>query len=172
MLPFQKPALVVDDSAAAASIMRDLVRRIGFVEVAVRHTAAEGLLELQRRRHAFALIDVEMKPSSGLDLLEWIRRSEEIWSTPIVIATATPVSLLLLRRWLWRIAPTSFILKPFSAGDLKRKLSQMLERPSVKQDLLPSEIANRYNEWAPSGKRADLEATLITRISRVQFEYD
>jgi hypothetical protein len=113
-----------------------------------------------------------MKPSSGLDLLEWIRRSEEIWSTPIVIATATPVSLLLLRRWLWRIAPTSFILKPFSAGDLKRKLSQMLERPSVKQDLLPSEIANRYNEWAPSGKRADLEATLITRISRVQFEYD
>lgn len=170
MLPFWRPALVVDDCPSAAHIMCQMLERLGFAEVPVRHSAEEALVELKRRRHAFALIDIEMRPVSGLEMLERIRGTKGIRTTPVLLTTASPMSALPPVQPASRIATTSFILKPFSAGDLKRKLSEMFEKPYANQELLPSEMAKRYDDWAPSGRRGALETTLLTRIRRVQFD--
>jgi len=39
----------------------------------------------------------------------------------------------------------------------------------IKEDLLPSKMSKQYCDWAPSEKRLAWEATLLTRIRRVQF---
>ena len=170
MLPFWRPALVVDDCRSAAEIMRQMLKRIGFAEVQVRHSAEEGLRDLQRRRHAFALIDIEMAPVTGTEMLQRIRRNKTIGDTPVLLTTASPMLALRPVQPACRFAPTSFVLKPFSAADLKRKLSEMLERPFANDELLPSEMAKRYKGWAPSEKRGALESTLLTRIKHVQSE--
>ena len=166
MLPFSRPVLVVDDCRSAAFIVQRLLNRIGFSEVDVRHSAEEGHFELQRRAYAFAVVDIEMPSSSGLEMLSQIRRKPRTWDLPVLLTTGNPQCVASGNAMVFRMAPTSFILKPFSCVDLKRKLSEMLEQPFAREELLPSEMARKYHEWAPSGRRRELESTLLTRIKR------
>jgi len=161
------PAIVVDDCRTAAAIMKKMLLELGFTAVERHHSAADAWESMHLNRYGLVLADIDMAPVNGLELLDAIRASERLWTTPVVLATASPSHAFECTPARCRIGPTALILKPFTANDLRRKLAETMEAAFPKQELLPSHSAKLYDDWAPSKMRELWESTLRTRLKRL-----
>jgi two-component system chemotaxis response regulator CheY len=169
MLQCSLPALVVDDCRTAAAIMKNMLLDLGFKVVERRHSAADAWEALHQNKYGLILADIDMAPVSGFELLDAIRADKDIWTMPVVLATASPSLAFDCTPARCRVGPTALILKPFSAVDLRRKLAETMEAAFPKEELLPSNSAKRYDDWAPSKTRELWESTLRTRLKRLQL---
>lgn len=169
MLQYWLPALVVDDCRTSAAIMQKMLLELGFKVIETHHAAQDAWEALHLHKYGVVLADIQMSPVSGLELLDAIRASETLWTTPVILATASPSLAFECTPARCRIAPTALIIKPFTATDLRRKLAETMEAAFPKEELLPSHSARLYDEWAPSERHEIWKSTLLTRIKRLQL---
>jgi two-component system chemotaxis response regulator CheY len=169
MLQCWLPALVVDDCRTAAAIMKKMLLDFGFKAVERHHSAADAWEALHLNKYSLILSDIDMAPVSGLELLDAVRADKDIWTTPIILATASPSLAFECTSARCRVGPTAVIIKPFTAKALRRKLAETMEAAFPKEELLPSHSARLYDEWAPSEKHELWESTLRTRLTRLQL---
>jgi len=59
------------------------------------------------------------------------------------------------------------IFKPFTATELKEKISEVLEARFTNESLMPDQLARLNGNWALSRKRELIEETLMARIRNV-----
>lgn len=116
------PALVVDDSRVMGQIMCRVLKQIGFAQVDYVTEGLDALLKLRSARYGMALIDLNMNPISGTELIRLIWMDEEIPPLPVVLTSANHSNIAKAVADAERELADVYILKPFTAEALDRKL--------------------------------------------------
>jgi len=141
MLKRWMPVLVVDDSRTMGAVMNKILLSLDFSHVEVRQSAADAIEELKRRDYGFVLCDLEMGPDSGAELVRMMRRDRRLRRVPVILTTVNPALVTEMFREGDAFLADGFILKPFTAPELKEKLAEVLEAAYPKKELLPRNLA-------------------------------
>jgi chemosensory pili system protein ChpA (sensor histidine kinase/response regulator) len=137
MLKRWMPVLVVDDSLTMCAIMQEILHALDFNDVQMRRTATEAINELKRREYGFVLCDVDMPAIDGFELVDMMRHDKFLRDVPVILTSAYP-DMIARKLENGRQFPASgFIRKPFTALDLRDKLSEVIESAYQRKELLP-----------------------------------
>jgi two-component system chemotaxis response regulator CheY len=118
------PVLVVDDYATMTRIIANLLRQLGFSNIDATTDGGTALRMLEERNYGLVVSDWNMEPVTGLDLVKAIRADKALIDTPFVMVTAEAKPENVIAAKLAGV--DSYIVKPFNAETLKRKLSIVL----------------------------------------------
>jgi two-component system chemotaxis response regulator CheY len=118
------PVLVVDDYATMTRIISNLLRQLGFSNVDATTDGATALRMMEERNYGLVVSDWNMEPVTGLDLVKAMRANDTLNTTPFVMVTAEAKPENVMTAKLAGV--DGYIVKPFNAETLKRKLSFVL----------------------------------------------
>lgn len=141
MLKRWMPVLVVDDSSTMCAVMKKILFSLDFDDVEARQSAADAIEELKRRDYGFVLCDVEMRPVGGAEFVRMMRRDKFLRHVPVILTTGNAALVTEMFKEGDPFLADGFILKPFSALELKDKLAEVLEAAYQKKELLPRNLA-------------------------------
>jgi two-component system, chemotaxis family, chemotaxis protein CheY len=118
--------LVVDDYATMTRLIAGLLRQLGFCNVDTTTDGNTALQMMDECSYGLVLSDWNMEPVTGLDLVKAIRADQRLNDTPFVMVTAEAKPENVITAKLAGV--DAYIVKPFSAETLRRKLSILLGR--------------------------------------------
>jgi two-component system, chemotaxis family, chemotaxis protein CheY len=120
------PVLVVDDFATMTRLIAGLLRQLGFRDIDTTTDGNSALRMMDERSYGLILSDWNMEPVTGLDLVKSIRADEKLNDLPFVMVTAEakPENVMIAKL----AGVDAYIVKPFNAETLRRKLSTVLGR--------------------------------------------
>ncbi len=118
------PILIVDDYKTMLRIIRNLLTQIGFDNVEEASDGATALAKLHERPFGLVISDWNMEPMSGIDLLREVRADDALKSLPFIMVTAESKSRHVVDAR--EAGVSNYIVKPFNAETLKRKLAAVL----------------------------------------------
>ena len=135
LAPGARLILVVEDDVSFASILRDLVREMGF-QCVVTHTANDGLTAAAELHPSAILLDINLPDHSGLGVLDQLKRDPGTRHIPVHVASVADY-----RREALELGAVGYALKPAKREELidalrllEMKLSQGLRRVLVVED--------------------------------------
>ena len=123
----ESDVLVVDDSAAIRKILQRVLKQTGMAIRAIREAGdgQEALETLKTSNVDLVLTDINMPKMDGLQLLAAIKNNPSWRNIPVVMITTeggeTKVSEAV------RLGAAGYVRKPFTADQIKEKLSGILE---------------------------------------------
>ena len=82
-----RKVLVVDDNLDSTMILRSILEGHGFA-VAVAHSGAEALAQLERELPDAILLDVMMPEMSGFEVLKRVKSAHATSNIPVIMVTA------------------------------------------------------------------------------------
>jgi two-component system chemotaxis response regulator CheY len=119
--------LVVDDSAAIRKILQRVLRQTGMA-IGTIHEAGDGqeaLERLRKQRIDLVLSDINMPKMDGLQLLASLRASPEWRTIPVVMITTEGGETKVAEAV--KLGASGYVRKPFTADQIKEKLTGFLE---------------------------------------------
>jgi signal transduction histidine kinase/DNA-binding response OmpR family regulator/CHASE3 domain sensor protein len=130
--------VAVEDDAAFAAILRDLVHELDF-DFVHASDAASGLALVRDMRPAAVLLDVGLPDRSGLTVLEWLKNDPLTRHIPIHIVSATDHAdkALHLGAIGYTLKPTARSTMEAAIRRLEARLQQRLKRVLVIEDDAP-----------------------------------
>jgi two-component system chemotaxis response regulator CheY len=117
------PVLLVDDFRTMTTVMTKLVRDLGYQEVDQAQDGASAIEQVNKKKYGLILCDKEMRPMSGPELVQNIRKCPLNADALIIMVTAqagTDAS--------WASAADGHLVKPFKVEDLKAKIAEASSR--------------------------------------------
>jgi len=84
--------LIVDDFATMRSIIKNLLRDLGFNNTAEADDGKTALPMLKSGKFDFLVTDWSMPGMDGLTLLKTVRADEELSDMPVLMVTAAPTA--------------------------------------------------------------------------------
>jgi two-component system chemotaxis response regulator CheY len=133
------PVLNVYDYRTMVGILRKLLQQIGYEHVDAAANAEEALEKVRTNKYGLIISDWHVKPAAGYDLLQRIRAEEAAGSrTPFLFVMAEPGN---------GRKPTvngadlsSYLVKPFSAANLKQKIESIFGPTGDTPDAAPKAV--------------------------------
>lgn len=122
--------LVVEDSASTRSLVRAILEvptfsaAVGPVEVTDAQSGFDAMRLLPRTRYDLIITDINMPDVNGLELIHFIRRSEQYRSTPLVIISTQTTERDVERAK--KLGADAYVPKPFTAESLLRVCEELL----------------------------------------------
>ena len=124
MRTLEKQVLVVDDYNTMRRILRNLLSQIGFKNVDEAEDGSSALRKLQKGGFGLVISDWNMAPMSGLDFLKEVRSDSKLKTTPFIMITAESKTENVVAAKAAGVS--NYIVKPFNADTLKRKIESVL----------------------------------------------
>ena len=118
------PVLVVDDYQTMIRIIRNLLNQLGFKNIEEAKDGRQALEKLNSGRFGLVISDWNMEPMTGYELLQQVRASEKLKTTPFIMVTAEPKTENVIAAK--KAGVNNYIVKPFNAETLKGKLKSVL----------------------------------------------
>lgn len=118
------PVLVVDDYKTMLRIIRNLLNQLSFTNV---HEATDGraaLTKLRENKFGLVISDWNMEPMTGIELLREVRADERVKETPFIMITAESKTENVVAAK--QAGVNNYIVKPFNAATLKKKISSVI----------------------------------------------
>lgn len=121
--------LVIDDEELILDIAREILTNTGY-DVTITSDGHEGIRLLLNEKFSLLLTDVRMPDVSGLEVIQHVRgHNREI---PIIIITGhgtldTAIKAL-------KLGAQGFLLKPFTAAELRAAVAEALEKTRLLSD--------------------------------------
>lgn len=120
MTEFGTKVLVVDDYATMRRVIRNLLQQIGFKEIDEAADGTSALEKLASGDFGLVLSDWNMEPMSGLELVKQIRSDARLKELPFIMVTAeSKMESVITAK---QAGISSYIVKPFNADTLKKKI--------------------------------------------------
>ncbi len=116
--------LVVEDSSAMRAFVRATLEDAGGVEVQEAQSGFEALRLLPRQVFDLVIVDVNMPDINGLELVSFMRRSQEHQGTPLLIIS-TEASARDRERGL-SLGANAYLSKPFQPEQLRAAVAELL----------------------------------------------
>jgi len=116
--------LVVDDYQTMRRILRSLLQQLGFNNVEDAADGGSALRKLRDSRFGLVISDWNMEPMSGLQLLKEVRADDKLSKTPFIMVTAESKTENVVAAK--GAGVSNYIVKPFNAETLKKKISEIL----------------------------------------------
>jgi two-component system chemotaxis response regulator CheY len=120
--------LIVDDSAAIRKILQRVLRQteIPIGNIMEAGEGLEALEALKKQKVDLILTDINMPKMDGLQLLGAIKASPEWRHLPVVLITTEGGEAKVSEAV--RLGAAGYVRKPFTADQIKEKLTPLLER--------------------------------------------
>jgi two-component system, chemotaxis family, chemotaxis protein CheY len=115
--------LIVDDYGTMRRIMRNLLNQIGFANIEEAIDGASAFEKLRERSFDLVISDWNMEPMSGLDLLKEVRADARFQHLPFIMITAANKTENIVEAKAAGVS--NYIVKPFTADTLKRKIDMV-----------------------------------------------
>ena len=119
-----KRILVADDSTASRSLVAAAFAEVAGVEIARASSGVEAMKLLATASFDLVLTDVNMPDINGLELLRFIKTSERLRATPVLLIS-TGVATEDRTRAL-SLGADGYLTKPFTAEELRQAISRLL----------------------------------------------
>jgi two-component system chemotaxis response regulator CheY len=116
--------LVVDDSSTMRRIIKNSLKTVGYDEVVEAENGEGALARLQSEQVDLVITDWNMPGMNGLELVAAMRQSQAFNHIPILMVTTVAEKEEILKAM--RTGVTNYVVKPFDATTLKKKISQIL----------------------------------------------
>lgn len=118
--------LTVDDFSTMRRIIRNILRQLGYSNIAEADDGAAALDTLQRQDIDFVISDWNMPNMSGLELLKAIRADSRLKDTPVLLVTAEALKDNIVEAV--KAGVNGYIVKPFTAETLKEKIDAIFDK--------------------------------------------
>ena len=128
--------LIVDDQPKLARLVRELFLRLGFYDVDTVGDAPEALDALKQKRYGLLLVDLELEPMDGIQLLRQIRATKEFQDVGFILTEATVTFENVSAAHFAGV--DAFLLKPYDLPLLKSKLKTVLRKAGRRQRYDPN----------------------------------
>ncbi len=116
--------LVVDDSSTMRRIIRNNLKASGFDDAVEAENGEGALARLQADKVDFVITDWNMPVMNGIELVTAMRGNEALKSTPVLMVTTMAEKENILQAM--QAGVTNYVVKPFDAATLKKKIDQIL----------------------------------------------
>lgn len=121
--------LIVDDFSTMRGIIKNLLRDIGYTNVAEADDGKTALPILQNGGIDFLVTDWNMPGMNGIDLVRAVRDDARFAKLPVLMVTAESKREQIVEAA--QAGINGYIVKPFTANTLKEKIDKILERFAV-----------------------------------------
>lgn len=118
--------LIVDDFATMRGIIKNLLRDLGFTNVAEADDGHTALPVLRSGGIDFLITDWNMPVMTGLDLLKAVRSDAKLAKLPVLLVTAEAKRDQIVEAA--QAGVNGYVVKPFTANTLKEKIDKIFER--------------------------------------------
>ena len=118
--------LIVDDFSTMRSIIKNLLRELGFNNTAEADDGQNALPMLKSGDFDFLVTDWSMPEMDGLTLLKKIRADEELADMPVLMVTAEAKREQIVVAA--EAGVNGYIVKPFTAATLKDKIDKIFRQ--------------------------------------------
>ena len=115
--------LVVDDFSTMRRIIRNLLREIGFTNTIEADDGATALPILRQGGVDFLITDWNMPGMPGIELLNAVRRDENLKHLPVLMVTAEAKREQIVQAA--QAGINGYIVKPFTAETLQQKIEKI-----------------------------------------------
>ncbi len=126
--------LIVEDSPSMRAFVRSVLEEqpspLGELEVVEAASGFDALRLLPRGPYALVISDINMPDINGLELLRFIRGSEQHQSTPVILISTQSSDRDRQRGLL--LGADAYLAKPFTDEALRKVALEQLERPRSK----------------------------------------
>jgi two-component system chemotaxis response regulator CheY len=112
--------LVVDDYNTMISIIRNLLKQLGFDNIDDASDGSEALNKMRGKKYGLVISDWNMEPMTGYDLLKEVRADPNLATTPFIMITAESKTENVIAAK--KAGVNNYIVKPFNAATLKTKI--------------------------------------------------
>lgn len=150
--------LVVEDSVSTRSLVRAILEdptfsiSVGPVEVTEAQSGFDAMRLLPRTRYDLILTDINMPDVNGLELIHFIRRSEQYRSTPLVIISSQATERDVERGR--KLGADAYVAKPFAPDLLRATCEKLLLAAERRPSAAPNVGASvRPDAPTPLGRR-------------------
>lgn len=128
MLDYKMKILIVDDLSTMRSIVKDILRQLGFYNIEEAVDGVHGFSKLRSGSFDFVIADWNMPNMDGLEMLEKIRKDPLLKDLPVLMLTAETEKEKILS--VIRAGVSNYVVKPFTATILKEKIEKIFEKPA------------------------------------------
>jgi len=124
--------LVVEDSVSTRSLVRAILEdgvlaaAIGAVEVTEAQSGFDAMRLLPRTRYDLIITDINMPDVNGLELIHFIRRSEQYRTTPLLIISTQATERDVERGR--KLGADAYVPKPFTPESLRGECEKLLRK--------------------------------------------
>lgn len=122
---FSIRVLVVDDTPTMRSIVKGMLRELGFRHIEEAEHGQEALEKLRVATYGLVVADWNMPVMSGIELLRAIRADETLKTIPVLLVTAEAKKENLMEAV--QAGVNNYIVKPFTAETLREKINKMFK---------------------------------------------
>ncbi|MDI6852461.1 MAG: chemotaxis response regulator CheY [Deltaproteobacteria bacterium] len=126
VIDFSMKVLVVDDFATMRKIIRNVLKQIGFENIAEAEDGAAALQILKTEQVGLVVTDWNMPNMSGLDLLRNIRANSQFAEVPVLMVTAEGLKENVLEAV--KAGVSNYVVKPFTAEVLQEKIETIFKK--------------------------------------------
>jgi len=117
--------LIVDDFATMRRILKNILKQIGFSNIAEADDGKTALTELKKDKFDLVLCDWNMPGMSGLELLQNVRSDAGLKDTPFIMVTAEAQKENILEAV--KAGVNNYVVKPFTAETIGEKLRKVFD---------------------------------------------
>lgn len=112
--------LAVDDFSTMRRIVRNILRQLGYNNIAEAEDGVTALEHLKQNRADFIISDWNMPNMTGLELLKAVRADANLKDIPVLLVTAEALKENVVEAV--KAGVNGYIVKPFTAETLKEKI--------------------------------------------------
>jgi two-component system chemotaxis response regulator CheY len=116
--------LVVDDSSTMRRIIRNSLKAAGFDDAVEAENGEGALARLQADSVDFVITDWNMPVMNGIEFVTAMRGNTAFKATPVLMVTTMAEKENILQAM--QAGVTNYVVKPFDAATLKKKIDQIL----------------------------------------------
>ncbi len=121
--------LIVDDDINSTVTLKALLMSQDGLEIDIAYNGHDALEMMRKTPYNLLILDIMMPDFSGLDVCREMNKDDAIKSTPIILASALPISSLELKDMLDEFRSLSdirgIVEKPFSLDNLLIELAKI-----------------------------------------------
>jgi len=118
--------LIVEDFSAMRSIIKNLLRELGFNNTAEADDGETALPMLKTGDFDFLITDWSMPGMDGLTLLKTVRADKDFEDMPVLMVTAEAKREQIIDAA--EAGVSGYIVKPFTAATLKEKIEKIFRQ--------------------------------------------
>jgi len=124
------PILVVDDFASMRQMLRRTLASFGFKNISEAAGAVDAVRKIEEGEHFdFVICDWNMPQMTGLEFLNYVRRSKKMGRIPFLMITAEAQRENIVQAA--KAGVSQYIVKPFTAEMLQVKLESIFSKPQT-----------------------------------------
>lgn len=122
----KRRVLVVDDFATMRRVVKILLQELGYKAIREAEDGGQAKGMLEEGSYDLVVLDWNMPGTPGIDVLRWVRSHESLSSLPVLMVTAEATREQIIEAA--ELGVNAYILKPFTAETLRKKLNFIFSR--------------------------------------------